>query len=149
MSGYFDSEEMSELQRRLWESHGQRFGQDQSKFDSCVDVLFELLDSPEGARSLARKIFEQKGVSGDLGGELWDAIVAKALSLASYSLREGLFVTVVMIAALAVMPGIPQLPAWTRSDWVQGVLGIGVLVGIINIFRGSLSLLKLKGVMKR
>lgn len=152
MAEYFDIEEQSALEQQLRDRFQSLSGMDAKRFDKCLQDLFIFIGLyGMNKAGIKRALSESEPKTWDVPEAfidlVWDPILTKARSLAEYSFYQGLVIgaalLVFFLALFSQHLGIesilfikPDAPPWARSKWVVVGAAVGLLVAVLNVFRG-------------
>jgi len=144
MPGLFDPDEIGALAARLGDAHAAELGVSADELSRLGEVAISAIQSLG---------FDKRGVTQRVRGAcpgpladryvnaIWLPVLTKAEELATASRRGGWEVLAIfsLLLAVSVIPT-DSIPAWVHSKWVVFVAALGVIVGVINVVRGTRSL---------
>ncbi len=152
MPDLFDPEEMGVLAARLGDIHAAELGVTAGELSRLGRVVISAIQSQgfDKQRVIQRVRGAYPGPIADRYVDaIWLPVLTKAEELATASRRGGWEVLVVfsVLFAVGVVP-VDGIPGWVHSAWFLFLAASGLIVGIINVVRGTRSLTAIRTAVK-
>jgi len=147
-----DPEEIGALAARLGDVHAAELGVSADELSDLGRVAISAIQSQGFDKRRAKERVREvhPGPMADRYVDaIWLPVLTKADELATASRRGGWEVLAVfsVLLAIGLLPT-DNVPAWIHSKWVVSMAALGVIVGVINVVRGTRSLASVRAAVK-